>query len=105
MVLNYYYYFLLGAPAAQTIRMRAPASAGASSGRCIWVRLMRLARGKTGNKPGHRWLVQWGFSHACIFGSRLLLIEALMHVSRPPLGSGSATFIMIIRAVRWAGWN
>lgn len=55
------------------------------------MRLMRLAQGKTGNKPGHRWLVQWGFSHACIFGSRLLLVEALMHVSRPPLGSGSAT--------------
>lgn len=91
MVLNYYYYFLLGAPAAQTIRMHAPASTGASLGRCIWVRLMRLARGKTGNNPGHRWLVQQGFSHTCIFGSRLLLVEALMQVSWPPLGSGSAT--------------
>lgn len=91
MVLNYYYYFLLGAPAAQTIRMRSPASAGASLGRCIWVRLMRLAQGKTRNKPGHRWLAQWGSSHTCIFGSRLLLFEALMHASQPPLGSASAT--------------
>lgn len=32
-----------------------------------------------------------GFQPHLLFGSRLLLFEALMHASQPPLGSASAT--------------
>lgn len=89
MVLNYYYYFLLGALAAQTIRMHAPAF------HWSFIREMHLGEtnevgsGKTGNNPGHRWLVQPGFSHTLHFWQRVAAqVEALMQVSWPPLGLG-----------------
>lgn len=89
MVLNYYYYFLLGAPAVQTIRTCAPHLCWSIIRGCIWVRLMRLAQGRTRSRPGCRWLVQQSFSRTCIFVSRLLLAEPLVHVPLLPLGSSS----------------